>query len=91
MNFASDNIVGASAPVLQAIVQANAGAMAAYGNDEISKRVFIEDAQCYDDRQASKSFGDLPHELGTRKLGILCQNSEMFLRKRPGDSGVTTQ
>ncbi len=39
MNFASDNIVGASAPVLQAITQANAGAMAAYGNDEISKRV----------------------------------------------------
>ncbi|MBA1155786.1 threonine aldolase family protein [Microvirga mediterraneensis] len=39
MNFASDNIVGASAPVLQAIVQANAGAMAAYGNDEISRRV----------------------------------------------------
>lgn len=39
MNFASDNTVGASAPVLQAIVQANAGAMAAYGNDEISKRV----------------------------------------------------
>jgi threonine aldolase len=39
MNFASDNIVGASAPVLQAIMQANAGAMAAYGNDEISKRV----------------------------------------------------
>jgi len=39
MNFASDNIVGASAPVLQAIVQANAGAMAAYGHDEISKRV----------------------------------------------------
>lgn len=39
MNFASDNIVGASAPVLQAIMQANAGAMAAYGNDEISQRV----------------------------------------------------
>jgi threonine aldolase len=39
MNFASDNIVGASAPVLQAIMQANAGAMAAYGNDEITKRV----------------------------------------------------
>ncbi len=39
MNFASDNIVGASAPVLQAIMQANAGAMAAYGNDEISRRV----------------------------------------------------
>jgi threonine aldolase len=39
MNFASDNIVGASAPVLQAILEANAGAMPAYGNDEISKRV----------------------------------------------------
>lgn len=39
MNFASDNIVGASAPVLEAVMQANAGAMAAYGNDEISKRV----------------------------------------------------
>jgi threonine aldolase len=39
MNFASDNTVGASAPVLQAIIQANSGSMAAYGNDEISKRV----------------------------------------------------
>jgi len=39
MNFASDNIVGGSTPVLQAILDANAGAMAAYGNDEISKRV----------------------------------------------------
>lgn len=39
MNFASDNIVGGSAPVLQAILDANAGAMAAYGNDEISQRV----------------------------------------------------
>ena len=29
MNFASDNIVGASAPVLQALVRANDGAMAA--------------------------------------------------------------
>jgi len=39
MNFASDNIVGGSAPVLQAILDANAGTMTAYGNDEISKRV----------------------------------------------------
>jgi threonine aldolase len=39
MNFASDNIVGGSAPVLQAILDANAGAMTAYGNDEISTRV----------------------------------------------------
>jgi threonine aldolase len=39
MNFASDNIVGASAPVLDALVRANAGAMPAYGGDEITKRV----------------------------------------------------
>ena len=39
MNFASDNIVGASAPVLDAIVRANGGAMAAYGADEITKGV----------------------------------------------------
>lgn len=39
MNFASDNIVGASTQVLQALSQANAGAMAAYGGDEITKRV----------------------------------------------------
>ncbi|MEZ0172143.1 low specificity L-threonine aldolase [Microvirga sp. TS319] len=39
MNFASDNIVGASAQVLQALSQANAGAMPAYGGDEITKRV----------------------------------------------------
>ncbi|WP_230531408.1 threonine aldolase family protein [Microvirga roseola] len=39
MNFASDNIVGASDPVLQALVKANDGAMAAYGADDITKRV----------------------------------------------------
>ncbi|MCB8822413.1 threonine aldolase family protein [Microvirga rosea] len=39
MNFASDNVVGASAPVMQALMQANAGAMAAYGADEITRRV----------------------------------------------------
>src|SRR5215213_732929 len=55
MNFASDNIVGASAPVLQAIVQANAGAMAAYGNDEISKRVRTRFSELFD-REASVFF-----------------------------------
>ena len=39
MNFASDNIAGGSAPVLQAILDANAGAMAAYGGDEITRQV----------------------------------------------------
>lgn len=39
MNFASDNVMGASAPVLDAIVRANGGAMAAYGADPITRRV----------------------------------------------------
>lgn len=39
MNFASDNIVGASASVMEALVRANSGALPAYGNDEITKRV----------------------------------------------------
>jgi threonine aldolase len=55
MNFASDNIVGASAPVLQAIVHANAGAMAAYGNDEISKRVRVRFSELFD-REVSVFF-----------------------------------
>jgi threonine aldolase len=39
MNFASDNIVGASQPVLDALLRANTGPATAYGLDEISKRV----------------------------------------------------
>jgi threonine aldolase len=39
MNFQSDNIVGASASVLDALVRANDGALPAYGADEITKRV----------------------------------------------------
>ncbi|MBZ6077379.1 threonine aldolase family protein [Microvirga puerhi] len=39
MNFASDNVVGASLPVMQALMQANTGALAAYGADEITRRV----------------------------------------------------
>jgi threonine aldolase len=39
MNFVSDNIVGASSPVLDAVVRANTGPAAAYGADELSKRV----------------------------------------------------
>jgi threonine aldolase len=48
MNFASDNIVGASAPVLQSLVQANDGAMAAYGADEITKRVKARFAEIFE-------------------------------------------
>ncbi len=48
MNFASDNIVGASAPVLQALVQANGGALPAYGNDEITKRVKARFAEIFE-------------------------------------------
>ncbi|MGX7708627.1 threonine aldolase family protein [Methylobacterium sp. Gmos1] len=36
MNFASDNVVGASAPVLEAIVRHNGGAMPAYGADPLT-------------------------------------------------------
>jgi threonine aldolase len=39
MNFASDNIEGASAAVLDALVRANAGPLAAYGADEITRGV----------------------------------------------------
>jgi threonine aldolase len=39
MNFASDNIMGASAPVLQAIVAANDGALPAYGADSLTAGV----------------------------------------------------
>ncbi len=39
MHFGSDNVVGASPRVLEAIVAANGGAMASYGEDEITKGV----------------------------------------------------
>jgi threonine aldolase len=39
MNFASDNIMGASAPVLEALVRANEGPLPAYAADEITGRV----------------------------------------------------
>ncbi|HEY7386066.1 MAG TPA: low specificity L-threonine aldolase [Beijerinckiaceae bacterium] len=39
MNFASDNVMGASAPVLEALVRANDGAEAAYGADSVTARV----------------------------------------------------
>jgi threonine aldolase len=55
MNFASDNIVGASAPVLQALMQANSGAMAAYGGDEITKRVKARFAEIFE-REVSVFF-----------------------------------
>jgi threonine aldolase len=39
MNFASDNIMGASAPVLEALIRANEGPLPAYAADEITRRV----------------------------------------------------
>lgn len=39
MIFGSDNLVGASAQVLDALVRANNGALAGYGTDDITKRV----------------------------------------------------
>jgi threonine aldolase len=48
MNFASDNIVGASAPVLEALNRANQGAMAAYGGDEITRKVKATFAEVFE-------------------------------------------
>ena len=39
MNFASDNVMGASAPVLDALVRANGGALASYGADALTRGV----------------------------------------------------
>jgi threonine aldolase len=48
MNFASDNIVGASAPVMQALMRANAGAMPAYGNDPLTAAVKAQFATIFE-------------------------------------------
>lgn len=48
MNFTSDNIVGASAQVLQALVRANDGAMPAYGNDELTGRIKARFAEIFE-------------------------------------------
>src|SRR6202158_6531767 len=54
MDFASDNAVGASALVLEALLAANHGAVPAYGNDSYSQRardmlndVFERDVACF--------------------------------------------
>ena len=47
MNFASDNWVGAAPEVLAAIASANEGAAAAYGGDEITKRVEARFAEVF--------------------------------------------
>lgn len=39
MHFGSDNVVGASPKVLEALIAANSGAMASYGDDAIAKAV----------------------------------------------------
>lgn len=48
MNFASDNIVGASTPVLEALLKANAGAKPAYGGDDVSARVAATFAEIFE-------------------------------------------
>jgi threonine aldolase len=39
MHFGSDNVVGASAPVMQALMAANSGSMPSYGEDDLAARV----------------------------------------------------
>lgn len=48
MNFASDNVMGASAQVLEALVRANDGALSAYGSDAITKRVEARLAEVFE-------------------------------------------
>ena len=48
MNFASDNIVGASPQVLDAIAAANTGALPSYGGDAITKRVEARFAEIFE-------------------------------------------
>ncbi|NIX77974.1 threonine aldolase family protein [Microvirga terricola] len=48
MNFLSDNIVGASVPVLEALMRANDGAMPAYGGDDITRRIKARFAEVFE-------------------------------------------
>jgi threonine aldolase len=49
MHFGSDNVVGASAPVMQALLAANeAGPMSSYGEDDIALRVQAEFARIFE-------------------------------------------
>ena len=48
LNFASDNIAGASKPVLEAILAANAGPMPAYGADPITTKLTATFSQIFE-------------------------------------------
>lgn len=48
LNFASDNVVGASPPVLDAIVRGNAGALASYGGDEMTRDLECRFAELFE-------------------------------------------
>jgi threonine aldolase len=52
LNFASDNVMGASAPVLDALVHANAGSLSAYGSDTITREVEESFAAVFERRAA---------------------------------------
>ena len=86
MNFASDNTVGASAPVLQAIVQANAGAMAAYGNDEISRRVRAQFNEIFE-REVSVFFATT----GTAANALALSSAVPLPQEGQGEDSETCQ
>ncbi len=48
MHFGSDNVVGASAPVMQALTAANGGSMPSYGEDDIAARVTRKLAEIFE-------------------------------------------
>ena len=47
MNFASDNIMGASEPVLRALMEANAGPLPAYGDDPLTQEIEAQFAEIF--------------------------------------------
>lgn len=48
LNFASDNVWGASAPVLRALLDANAGPSSAYGTDPITREIEARFAEMFE-------------------------------------------
>ena len=82
MIFASDNVVGASQPVLDAILQANEGAMASYGSDPWSERARAQLREVFEHPELQVWFvstGTVANSLALSALvppwgGVLCHH-----------------
>ncbi len=82
MIFASDNVVGASQPVLEAILKANEGAMPSYGADPWSERARAQLREVFEHRDLQVWFvstGTVANSLALSALvppwgGVLCHH-----------------